>query len=123
RARVISDGRRGPRPFVMAAVLAYRREPKELWGPVLLDLMAPAILAYLERLREHPPVMDAEDLRQHLILEVLKAAAEMPLPPTPRFMRRRLMARASQGVRRALAREGRRQGRQSSYELFEAEGK
>jgi hypothetical protein len=123
RARVISNGARGRRPLVMAAVLAYRSEPRQLWGPVLLDLMAPAILASLQRLRELPPVMDADDLRQYLILEVLSAAAEMPLPATPTYMRRRLMARANQGVRRWLERETRRQRRQRSFELLEEEGK
>jgi hypothetical protein len=123
RARVLSIGACGRRPLVMAAVLAYRSESRQLWGPVLLDLMAPAILASLRRLREEPPVMDTEDLRQHLILEVLSAAAEMPLPATPSYMRRRLMARANQAVRRWLEREGRRQRSQRSFELLEAEGK
>jgi len=107
----------------MAAVLAYRRESRQIWGPVLLDLMAPTILASLRRLRELPPVMDAEDLRQNLILEVLSAAAEMPLPADPTYMRRRLMARANQGVRRWLEREGRRQRWQLSFERLEEEGK
>ena len=123
RARVLSMGACGRRPLVMAAVLAYRSESRQLWGPVLLDLMAPAILASLRRLREEPPVMDMEDIRQHLILEVLSAAAEMPLPATPSYMRRRLMARANQAARRWLEREGRRQRSQRSFELLEAEGK
>jgi hypothetical protein len=122
-ARVISNGARSRSRLVMAAVLAYRGESRQLWGPVLLDLMAPTILASLQRLREVPPVMDAEDLRQYLILEVLSAAAEMPLPATPTYMRRRLMARANQGVRRWLERESRRQRWQRSYELLEEEGK
>jgi hypothetical protein len=123
RARDLLNGTRGRRPLVMAAVLAYRAESRQLWGPVLLDLMAPAILASLQRLREQPPVMEAEDLRQHLILEVLLAAAEMPLPANPSFMRRRLMARANQGVRRWLERESRRQRRQRSFETLEEAGK
>jgi hypothetical protein len=123
RARVLSMAACSRRPLVMAAVLAYRSESRQLWGPVLLDLMAPAILASLRRLREQPPVMDTEDLRQHLILEVLSAAAEMPLPATPSYMRRRLMARANQAVRRWLERENRRQRRQRSFELLEEEGK
>ena len=123
RARELLDGTRGRRPLVMAAVLAYRNESRQLWSPVLLDLMAPAILASLQRLREQPPVMEAEDLRQHLILEVLSAAVEMPLPASPSFMRRRLMARANQGVRRRLERESRRQRRQRSFETLEEAGK
>jgi hypothetical protein len=122
RARVIPNGTGSRRPLVMAAVLAYRSELRQVWGPVLLDLMAPAILASLKRLRAQPPVMDVEDLRQSLVLEVLSAAAEMPLPATPSHMRRRLMARANQGVRRWLERESRRQRRQRSFEMLETKG-
>ena len=122
RARVLSAAWGGRPVYVMVAVLAYRGEPRQLWAPVILDLMAPAILAALQRLREEPITADEEDLRQHLILEVLSAAASMPLPANPTYMRRRLMARANQGVRRWLEREGRRQRRQDSYELHVQEG-
>ena len=121
-ARVLSNGC-SPRPVLMAAVLAYRTELRDFWGPVILDLLAPALIAYLQRLRACPPVLESEDLRQQLIVEVLRAAATMPLPANPTYLRRRLMARASQGVRRWLEREGRRQRSQRSFELLEAEGK
>ena len=117
RARVLSADWGGRPVSVMVAVLAYRIEPRQLWAPVILDLMAPAILDSLQRLREEGPVADDEDLSQHLILEVLSAAASMPLPANPTYMRRRLIARANQGVRRWLEREGRRQNRQHSYEV------
>jgi hypothetical protein len=116
----VSSYRRGERPpGLMAVVLAYRSGPREFWGPVLLDLLAPALLASLQRLRPHPPVIDAEDLRQQLVLELLRAAAGMPLPTNPSYLRRRLMARANQGVRRRLEREGRRQRGQRSFEALE----
>ena len=89
---------------LMAIVLAYREGPREVWGPILLDLLAPALLARLKRLRPEPPVMDDEDVRQQLITEVLLAAARMPLPDEPAYLRSRLMARANQGVRRWLQR-------------------
>jgi len=123
RVRVLSNGRRGRRPVLMAVVLAYRSEPRQVWGPVLLDVLAPALIAYLQRLRAHPPVMETEDLRQQLIFEVLRAAADMPLPANPSYLRRRLMARANQGVRRWLEREGRRQRGQRSFEMLEEEGR
>lgn len=123
RAHVLSNGRCGPRPVLMAAVLAYRTEPRKVWGPVILELLAPALIACLQRLRAHPPVMDSDDLRQQLIVEVLRAAATMPMPANPSYLRRRLMARASLAVRRWLEREGRRQRSQRSFETLEAEGK
>ena len=122
RARVLSAAWGGRPVPVMVAVLAYRTEPRQLWAPVILDLMAPAILASLQRLREEGPVAVDEDLSQQLILEVLSAAASMPLPANPTYMRRRLIARANQGVRRWLEREGRRQNRQDSYEVHVQEG-
>jgi hypothetical protein len=67
--------------------------------------------------------METEDLRQQLIFEVLRAAADMPLPANPSYLRRRLMARANQGVRRWLEREGRRQRGQRSFEMLEEEGR
>jgi hypothetical protein len=108
---------------LMAIVLAYREGPREVWGPILLDLLAPALLARLRRLRTEPPVMDDEDVRQQLVMELLFAAARMPLPEEPGYLRSRLMARANQGVRRWLQREGRRQARQDSFEASEEEGR
>ena len=124
RARDSSNRRRSERSLgLLAVVLAYRAGPRRVWGPVLLDLLAPAMLARLQRLRAEPPVMDEEDLRQQLVLEVLRAAAGMPLPENPIYLRSRLMARANQGVWRWLAREGRRQSRQHSFEALEGEGR
>lgn len=115
RDRRARDGGRS----LMAIVLAYREGPREVWGPVLLELMAPSLLARLKRLRTEPPVMDAEDVRQELVVELLLAAARMPLPEEPGYLRSRLMARANQGVRRRLQREGRRQAGQESLEASE----
>jgi hypothetical protein len=103
----------------LALVLDYRAGPRDLWAPVLLDILAPGLLAVVQRLRAEPPVMDEEDIRQQLVAEVLWAAAYMPIPKNPAFMRRRLMARANQGVRRRLAREGRRQSSQEPVESLD----
>jgi hypothetical protein len=102
----------------MALVLLYRSGPRQIWAPVLLDLLAPALLARLQRLRLEPPFMEEEDIRQQLVVELLRAAAYMPLPENSGFLRRRLLDRANQGVWRRLARESRRQRRQKSYEVM-----
>lgn len=119
RGRRSRDGGRS----LMAIVLAYREGPRELWGPVLLELMAPSLVARLQRLRTEPPVMDADDVRQQLVMELLLAAARMPLPKEPGYLRSRLMARANQGVRRRLERERRRQAGQDSFEAREEKGR
>ena len=111
------DGGRAAR--LLALVLAYRSGPKELWAPVLLDVLAPSMLLVLRRLRAQPPYLDEEDVRQQLVVEVLAAASEMPLPPSAPFLRRSLVSRANQGVRRRLAQEAMRQSQQRQLEALE----
>jgi hypothetical protein len=106
-----------------AIVTAYRRGPRRLWGPVLLDLLAPAILERLQRLRAQPPTIDDEEVRQQFLVEVLGAAAYIPLPENPIWVKGQIMSRANQAVRRWLAREGRRQLHQDSYEAREEAGR
>jgi len=101
---------------LLSAVIADRAGPKTIWGPVLLDLLAPAILDRLQHLKARPPVIDPEDVRQQLIFELLQAAGTMPLPENPCYLRRALMARANQGVRRKLVSERWRQLTQARLE-------
>jgi hypothetical protein len=103
-------------------VAAYRAGPRQLWGPVLLDLLAPAILVRLKRLGARPPVMDQEEIRQQFLVELLHLAATVPLPVYGRWPKTTLMSRANQAVRRWLEREGRRQDQQISWETLEEEG-
>jgi hypothetical protein len=120
RARDPSNaGRRERGRSLRAIVDAYRAGPRELWGSVLLDLLAPALLARLQRLRTELPVIDEEDIRQQLVFELLRAAARMPLPSEDRYLKTALIARANQGVCRWLAREARRQMNQQSVEAME----
>lgn len=109
--------------YLAAIVAAYRCGPRRLWGPVILDLLAPAILERLQRLRAQPPAMDEEELSQQFVVEVLRAAAYIPLPENPAWVKGQILSRANQAVRRWLAREGRRQHCQDSYEVREEAGK
>jgi hypothetical protein len=120
RARDTSNaGRRERGRSLRAIVGTYRAGPRELWGSVLLDLLAPALLARLLRLRTELPVLDEEDIRQQLVFELLRAAATMPLPSEDRYLKTALIARANQGVCRWLAREARRQMNQQPFEAIE----
>jgi len=88
-------------------VAAYRTGPRELWAPVILDLVAPPLLEKLQRLTARPPVLEIEDLSQQLVLQILHAAATMRIAREGRHLRRELVARASKAVSRQLAREHR----------------
>ena len=100
-------------------IAAYRCGPRELWAPVLLDLLAPAMISRLKRLRAEPPAVDEEDLRQQLVVEVLLAAATIPLPANPAWQKKQILSRANQAVRRWLQQEHRQQLRQRSLEAIE----
>ena len=93
-------------------VLAYQRGPRQLWAPVLLDLIAPALVDSVRRFRPQPPFADEDDVRQQLVFELLRAAAQMPVHPYGRRMRLRLISQARKEVIRWLDREAVRQGRQ-----------
>src|SRR6266851_8551057 len=90
---------------LVAVVLSYRAGPRRLWAPVLLGLLGPALLERLQRLGEQPPVLNEEDIRQQLVVELLHLAETLPLRDG-RYLRSRLLLRTNQAVRRWLAREG-----------------
>ncbi len=99
-------------------VLAYRRGPRQLWAPIILDLLAPALIGCLQGYRAEPPCVDEEEIRQQLVLEVLRAVAGMPVHLGGRQMRIRIISRANKAVIRWLEHEGIHQSRQ--YELTDS---
>jgi len=118
RARDNLYVRRINRDRLLAELLtAYRAGPRHLWGPVILDLLAPALLELLMMFRPVPPLLDEDEIRQQLVLELLRAAARIPIRDG--FdLQDRLLARAYKYVVRWLAREDRRQRDQCSYEVL-----
>lgn len=102
-------------------VAAYRAGPRQLWAPVLLDLLAPALIESLQGFRAEPPLADEEEIRQQLVLEVLRAARGMPIHDHGRQMKIRLVTRASRAVVRWLEREGVRQDWQVSWDSADRE--
>ena len=106
RARATTNEASGERDRLLeSVVMAYRFSDKQVWAAVLLDLLTPALLERLRRFRPNPPGVDSEDLRAEFVAQLLEAAATMPFPADPRFVERRLVLRAGQGVRRWLAKE------------------
>jgi len=108
RTRVARNAASGERDRLLGAVIGfYRTGDKPVWAAVLLDLVTPAMLARLTRLSSDVPAVDLEDLRSQFLVEVLQAAATMPMPANARFVERRLILRAGWRVRRWLGRERR----------------
>jgi hypothetical protein len=102
---------------VLAATLrAFRAGPASLWGPVMLEMLAPALVKLASRTLPVLPAIDEEDIQQQVIYEALRAGATMPLPPDCRFVQARLVKLANKRLRRWLAHELRRQERHLSLE-------
>ncbi len=108
RARASTNEASGQRDRLLeSVVMAYRSGDKQVWAAVLLDLLTPAVLQRLRHFRPEPPAIDSEDIRAEFVAQLLEAAATMPFPPVVRFVEKRLILRAGQGVRRWLRRERR----------------
>jgi len=106
RARASTNDATGERDRLLETiVMAYRVGDRQVWAAVLLDLLAPAMLARLRLFRPEPPGVDADDVRAEFVVQLLEAAATMPFPADVRFVERRLVLRAGQGVRRWLRKE------------------
>jgi hypothetical protein len=97
-------------------VCAYRSGPRALWGPAVLDLLAPTLVLILQGLRPIPHTVDESEIRQQLIAEALEAAATVRLLDGGAQTRFRITSRAYTRVLRWLAREGRRRRVQFSLD-------
>jgi hypothetical protein len=113
-------------------VTAYRAGPRQLWAPVILYVLAPGMLGVLRQVdceiqqiadvwgdADPPIVEDEEEIRQQLVMEVLSAAATIPIHPGGRAMKRRIQMRAYKYVVRWLEREGRHHEWHPSLEALE----
>lgn len=103
-------------------VVRYRAGPRQLWAPVLLGLLGPALLERLQKLGAELPVVDVEDVRQQLVVELLHMAESLPLRDG-RYLKSRLLLRTNQAVRRLLEREGLRRQGQVSFDALEEGGR
>jgi hypothetical protein len=111
-------------------VVAYRSGPREVWAPVILDLLAPGMVRILCRIdrkakdisdmwdHDEPLVVDEEEIGQQLVMEVLRAAATIPLHPSGRAMKTRLLRCANKYVVRWLNRDFHRQVDHPSIEAI-----
>lgn len=88
-----------------SVVRCYQTRDSRLWAPVLLELLAPAIINEAYRLVRQLPAAEADEVRQELLAAVLTVAGTMALRPGRRFIKLGLMREARRRARRALMRE------------------
>lgn len=100
-------------------VAAYRVGHRQLWGGILLDLAAPALLEVLRHFHAHYAALDDEDVSQHLVAQFLHAVATLRIPHDGRGLRRKLVSRAAKATSRRLYRERRHQSWHCSFEAEE----
>ncbi len=86
---------------------------------IVAELM-PAFRAKVRRMSVQRPLYRAEDMRQELVLELLRIARSLPLPG-PAFLSRRLKLASTQPLARRLRREWARQQAQVSLEKLQEE--
>ncbi len=123
RARDSDNGTPAERNQLLGKIVAaYQRGPRQLWAPVILDLLAPALLDSLQWLRPEPPVVEDEEIRQQLVMELLRAAETIPIQTGGRRLKIRLLSQANRAVVRWLEEEGIRQSWQQSFEATEEMG-
>ncbi|MHB8507397.1 MAG: SigE family RNA polymerase sigma factor [Candidatus Dormibacteria bacterium] len=93
-----------------AVVRSYQRGPRSVWGPVLLELLAPAMLEKVQGLYAAAPALSEDDIEQQLVIEVLRWAEKPETGTDQQYMDGRMMNRTHERVlrwlRRALASSG-----------------
>ncbi|HUY99459.1 MAG TPA: hypothetical protein VMU89_03850 [Thermomicrobiaceae bacterium] len=93
--------------IVEAVVRAYRIGQRQLWGPVLLEMLGPQLTEAVQQFGILAPLVDGDDLGQQLVLEVLSAAATVPIPEGARWVEQRLLRRAGFNLARWLFKQSR----------------
>jgi hypothetical protein len=82
----------------LALVRCYRHRPAHLWTPVLLQMLAPALIGRAYRLALAWPHIDPAEIQQQLVAEVLLAAGSLHLGDGSRRVQQRLLGEARHRV-------------------------
>ena len=102
-----------------AAIRCYRASDRRIWAGVLLSMLGPALVRTAARVRCEWPEVDGEDLDQQVVLEVLRATAEIPLPDGCRYVQRRVVLLANKRLMRWACREARHLSQLTGSESLE----
>ena len=92
-----------------AVVRSYQSGPSSVWAPLLLEMLAPAILHKLGTLFSDLPDADADDIEQQIVVEVLRWASRLRTPEDLRFVDGTILQRATERTSRWLRRARRKQ--------------
>lgn len=92
-----------------AVVRSYQRGPRSIWGPLLLEMLAPAIMRRLAAIYADASEADAEDVEQQLVAEILRKALRLRQPQEFRFVDARTLLWSKERVLRWLHRARRQQ--------------
>jgi hypothetical protein len=90
--------------MLAAVVRCYQRGPREVWGFVVLEMLAPAIMDVAAKLYLGPASMTEEDLYQQLATEVLSVAARVRTH-RPRWLKIRIVKHVKKRMSRRLTAE------------------
>lgn len=102
-----------------AAIRCYRGGDRRIWAGALLSMLAPALVRTAARVRCDWPDVDGEDLDQQVVLEALRACAEMPLPDGCRYVQKRVVLLANKRLTRWACREARQMSQLFGCESLE----
>ncbi len=96
-------------------LVAYRMAPvRSQIAPLILEAVRPQLEVRRLRLRPREPYLEADDVAQQLVLEILDLALRLPLQDGG-YLERRLLLRAIERVSRGLKRELRYRNLVGSY--------
>ncbi len=87
-----------------AVIRCYRRRSARLWAPVLLEMLAPAIINEAYRFVLRVPEVDPAEIQQQLLMSALAAAQSVPLRDASGFVKLALVRETRRRVRRWLRR-------------------
>lgn len=102
----------------LAVVRCYRERSARLWGPVLLEMLAPALIDEAYRLVLGHRDIDPSDIQQHLLVSVLAACSSIRLTATSRFVKLALVRSARRRTIRWLQKTLRQRRRTDSLEAL-----
>jgi DNA-directed RNA polymerase specialized sigma24 family protein len=71
----------------LAVVGCYRHRSARLWAPVLLEMLAPALIDEAYRLARRYTDLDPAEVRQQLLVSALAACSSIRLTGTSRFVK------------------------------------
>jgi DNA-directed RNA polymerase specialized sigma24 family protein len=71
----------------LAVIRCYRQQSPRLWAPVLLEMLAPALIDEAYRLARRYTDLDPAEIQQQLLVSALGACSSIRLTETSRFVK------------------------------------